>query len=83
MRELTRIDIQQNVVDTLPQYYILEYLKKNINIDEFKIYIVDRNNIKVVDKENEYLYFNYNESTKEVTYDDKLKEKECDYEMEL
>ena len=48
MRELTRVDIVKNRVDTIPQYYILDYLKKNLNIDEFKIYLVNRNSILIV-----------------------------------
>ncbi len=79
MRELTKENIQKNSVDTIPQYHILDYLKRNLNINEFKIYIVDCYNMKVVDKENNHLYFNYNESTKEITYDEKQKEK--DYEI--
>ena len=35
--------------------------------------------MKVIDKTGDYLYFNYNESTKEITYDEKLKE--YDYEI--
>lgn len=85
MRKLTKEDILKNGVDTLSQYYILDYLKNELkdNIDEFEIYLVDRDNIKVVDKENEHLYFNYDTSTKEVTYQDEIKIKEHDYEMGL
>ena len=64
MRELTKEDILKNRVDTISQYHILDYLKKNLNVDEFKIYLVNRDNIKVVDKEDNYLYFNYDSSTK-------------------
>ena len=83
MRELTRVDIVKNRVDTIPKYYILDYLKKNLNIDEFKIYLVNRDNIKVIDKEDKHLYFNYDSSKKEVTYQDELKQKEHDYEIGL
>ena len=55
----------------------------NFNINEFQIYLVDRDNIKVVDKEDNYLYFNYDSSTKEVTYQDELMIKENDYEIGL
>ena len=79
MRKLTKENIQKKAVDTIPQYYILDYLKKNLNVDEFKIYLIDRCNMKVIDKTGDYLYFNYNESTKEITYDEKLKE--YDYEI--
>lgn len=81
MRLLNNEDILKNNVDTIPQYYILDYLKKNLNINEFKIYIVDRNNLKVIDKENNHLYFNYDEITKKISYQEDLKEKEPDYEI--
>ena len=80
MRLLNKEDILKNRVDTISQYHILDYLKKNLNINEFKIYLVDRDNIKVVDKETKHLY---DSSTKEVTYQDKLKQKEQDYEIGL
>lgn len=83
MRLLNKEDILKNRVDTISQYHILDYLKKNLNVDEFKIYLVDPDNIKVVDKEDNYLYFNYDSSTKEVAYQDELKEKEHDYEIGL
>lgn len=83
MRLLNKEDILKNRVDTISQYYILDYLKKNLNIDEFKIYLVDRNNIKVIDKEDKHLYFNYDSSTKEITYQDELEIKEYDYEIGL
>jgi len=76
MRELTKVDILKNRVDTIPQYYILDYLKKNLNTDEFKIYLVNRNSIKVVDKTNDILYFNCDDNTREITYQEKTKEKE-------
>lgn len=83
MRELTKEDIQKNSVDTISQYKILDYLKKNLNINEFQVYLVDPDNIKIIDKENKHLYFNYNSSTKEITYQDELQEKEHDYEIGL
>ncbi len=72
MRELTREDIQRNHVSNLKQYYVLDYLKKNLNINEFKLYIEKDNNIKVIDKNNEVLYFSYDDTKKEVIYADKL-----------
>ena len=83
MRELTKEDIQKNSVDTISQYKILDYLKKNLNINEFQVYLIDRDNIKIVDKENKHLYFNYNSSTKEITYQDELQEKEHNYAIGL
>ena len=66
MKELTKEDIQKNSVDTISQYKILDYLKRNLNIYEFQVYLVDPDNIKILDKENKHLYFNYNSSTKEI-----------------
>jgi len=83
MRLLNKEDILKNRVDTISQYHILDYLKKNLNINEFKIYLIDRDNIKVVDKENKHLYFNYDSFTREVTYQDELEIKEQDYEIGL
>ena len=83
MRLLNKEDILKNKVDTISQYHILDYLKKNLNVDEFKIYLVDRDHIKVIDKEDKHLYFNYDFSTKEVFYQDELKQKEHDYEIGL
>ena len=84
MKELTKEDIQKNSVDTISQYKILDYLKRNLNIYEFQVYLVDPDNIKILDKENKHLYFNYNSSTKEITYQDELQEeKEHDYAIGL
>lgn len=81
MYELTKEDIQKNKVDTISQYYILDYLKKNLNIDEFKIYLIDCNNIKVVDKTEDTLYFSCDDDTREITYQDETKV--FDKEIEL
>ena len=81
MRELSYEDILKNKVNTISQFHILDYLKNNLNINEFKIYLVDRDNIKVLDKNNEYLYFHYDNKSKKVTYQEELKEKE--YEIGL
>lgn len=80
MKELKNDDILKNKVETIPQYYILDYLKRNINVDEFKIYLVNYNTLKIIDKENNYLYFKYNDKEKIVSYSERL---EKDYEMDL
>lgn len=81
MYELTKEDIQKNKVNTISQYYILDYLKKNLNIDEFKIYLMDRNNIKVVDKTEDTLYFSCKDDTREITYSESFKSKEIEITM--
>ena len=83
MRELTREDIQRNHVSNLKQYYVLDYLKKNLNINEFKLYIEKDNNIKVIDENNEVLYFSYDDTKKEVIYADKLISSKDDIELTL
>lgn len=81
MRELNKEEIQKNQVNTIPQYYILDYLKQNLNINEFKIYLVNRNNIKVVDTTGDYLYLSCDNNTREITYSENLKEYEKDMEL--
>lgn len=83
MRELTREDIQRNHVSNLKQYYVLDYLKKNLNINEFKLYIEKDNNIKVIDENNEVLFFSYDDTKKEVIYADKLISSKDDIELTL
>lgn len=83
MKELTKEDIQKNHVSNLKQYYVLDYLKKNLNINEFKLYIEKDNNIKVIDKNNEVLYFKYDENKKQVIYDDMLISGKDDIELTL
>lgn len=81
MKELSYEDVLKNRVDTISQFHILDYLKNNLNVCEFKIYLIDRDNIKVLDKHNEYLYFHYDNKNKKVTYQEELKE--YDYEIGL
>ena len=81
MRLLNKKDILKNNVDTLSQYYILNYLKKNLNVSEFKIYLVDSNKIKVTDKNDEVLYFSYDKENKNVVYEEELKELDRAIEM--
>lgn len=74
MYKLTKEDIQKNKVNTISQYYILDYLKKHLSINEFKIYLIDRNIIKVIDKTDDSLYFTCEDNTREITYQDEIKE---------
>lgn len=83
MRELTSEDIRKNNVDNVKEFYVLKYLKNNLNITEFKLYLVGNNNIKVVDKNNDVLYFCYDESKKEVVYDEELIKQNKDYELSM
>lgn len=72
MRELNKDDIKGNRVDTIPQYMVLKYLKSNLNIYAFKVYLYDRNTIKVIDEFDCEGYFIYDADTKDVNFKKKL-----------
>ena len=74
MKKLNDEDILKSNVDTISQFYILDYLKKNLNVSEFMIYLVDSNKIKVTDKNDELLYFSYDKENKNVVYEEEIKE---------
>ena len=50
MRLLSNEDILKNNVDTISQFYILDYLKKNLNIGKFDVYIVEGKDFPLMDK---------------------------------
>lgn len=81
MKRLNDEDILKSNVDTISQFYILDYLKKNLNVSEFKIYLVDSNKIKVTDKNDEVLYFSYDKENKNVVYEEEIKELDRSMEM--
>lgn len=70
MRLLSKEDILKNKVDTIEQFYILRYLKDNLNTDNFDLYLLNRNKIKVINKYNDILYFEYDKQNKKVIYND-------------
>lgn len=70
MRLLSKEDILKNKVDTIEKFYILSYLKDNLNTDNFDLYLLNRNKIKVIDKYNDILYFEYDKQNKKVIYND-------------
>ena len=72
MRELNKDDIKGNRVDTIPQYMVLKYLKSNLNIYAFKVYLYDRNTIKVIDEFDCEGYFIYADDTKDVNFKKEL-----------
>ena len=81
MKKLNDEDILKNNVVTISQFYILDYLKKNLNISEFNVYLVDSNKIKVTDKNDEVLYFSYDKENKNVVYEEEIKELDRTMEM--
>lgn len=78
--KLTNEDINKNNVDTIVQYYVLDYLKKQLNINEFEIYLYDKDIIKVIDKNLETGYFKYNSRTQNIDFFENL---ESEQEMKF
>lgn len=68
MRLLNKENISKNQVDTIEQFKVLAYLKKQFNTDEVSLYQLDRFTIKLVDKNNDIGYFKYNSKTKSVDF---------------
>lgn len=79
MKLLTKENILKNQVDTIEQFKVLSYLKRQLSIDEFVVYLIDRFTIKVVDKNKEQGYFKYNKQTNLVDfYEKNIKNKEME-----
>lgn len=74
MNQLTNDEITKNSVDTLNQFKVLNYLKENLNIYAFDIFLYDKDTIKVIDKNQETAYFTYNEDKKEILFSENNKE---------
>lgn len=68
MKQLTNEEIFKNQVDTINQFKVLQYLKKNLDIELFKIILFDKDTIKVIDSKDKIDYFEYDEDTKEVLF---------------
>lgn len=81
MCQLTNADILKNRVETINQYKVLQYLKNNLNIYEFQLFLYDEDTIKVVDKENEFAYFRLQEDTDDILFLEELEDKKQDFEM--
>ena len=79
MKQLMKENILKNQVDTIEQFKVLDYLKKQLFISDFVVILIDRFTIKVVDKNNEQGYFKYNSKTKSVDfYEENIKNKEME-----
>lgn len=81
MKELNKEDIRKNKVDTISQYHILTYLKDNLSTDEFKITLLDDENILVTDNRNDNLVFTYDKENKKVCHYEQLIEIEIEIGM--
>lgn len=81
MCQLTNTDLLKNRVETINQYKVLQYLKNNLNIYEFQLFLYDEDTIKVVDKENEFAYFRLQKDTDDILFLEELEDKKQDFEM--
>ena len=72
LKQLTEEEIKKNRVNTINQYRILQYLKNNLNIYAFKVYLYSRDIIMVIDKLSVSAYFKYDEEKKMVLFLEKL-----------
>lgn len=73
LKLLTEEEINKNRVETINQYRILQYLKNNLNIFAFKVYLYSRDIIMVVDIKNMVGYFYYDSIKKEVVFLEEIK----------
>lgn len=79
MKLLNKENIIKNQVDTIEQFKVLAYLKKQLSINEFTLYLINRFTIKVIDKNKEQVYFKYNNQTKSIDfYEKNIKNKETE-----
>ena len=72
LKPLTEEEINKNRVETINQYRILQYLKNNLNIYAFKVYLYSRDIIMVIDKLSVSAYFKYDEEKKMVLFLEKF-----------
>lgn len=81
MRELNKQDIILNNVDTINQFRVLQYLKSNLNIYEFSISLIDKDTIKVTDKEDKTAYFKYDNDTNKILFIEDEEDKNYDLNL--
>ena len=62
------LEIVDYKVNTINQYKILSFLKNNLELDLFKLYIYDKDTIKVVDNFDNSLLFKFDDLTNDVYY---------------
>lgn len=72
MNRLSNEDINKNSVNTINQFRVLAYLKSNLNIYSFEVYLYDKNTIKVIDSTGAAAYFKYDDNKREVLFLEEL-----------
>ena len=57
-------------VDTIQQYYVMQFLEQQFYIEELKLTLIDRYTIRVKDANNEEMDFYWDIESKSVKYKD-------------
>lgn len=57
-------------VETVQQYYVMEYLKDNFYVEELKLTLIDRYTIRVKDTNNDEMDFYWDTESNSVKYKD-------------
>lgn len=57
-------------VDTVQQFYVMEYLKDNFDIEYIKLELIDRYTIRVQDANNDVMDFYWDKEDGKVKYKD-------------
>lgn len=70
MKKLTIEEIQKNDVNTINQFKVLQFLKKELDLNCFDVYLYNEDTIKVIDKNNDVGYFSYNKEVNDITFVD-------------
>lgn len=68
IENMSDYDRERNGVDTIEQFYVLQYLKSNLNLDSFEVYLINRNTIMVIDKNQERGFFKYDRTTEKILF---------------
>ena len=68
MKHLNKENISKNQVDTVEQFKVLAYLKKEFNLNEVELYLYNRDTIKLIDKNKGQGYFKYDKQAKKVKF---------------
>lgn len=63
---MTAEDKRRNGVDTIAQFYVLQYLKKKLNLDVIDVYLIDATTIMVRDRFHAESYFRYDQDNKKI-----------------
>lgn len=71
MKHLNTENISKNQVDTVEQFKVLAYLKKEFNLNEVELYLYNRDTIKLIDKDKVQAYFQYDKQAKKVQFYEK------------